>query len=172
MNMDNTPAKRPVGQRLTKGERDQLLVDMVGLLQTGYATNRQLAATLHVNPKTAEKLRPLADQIIAQDTPDRNIIRNLSVRRATTMIERLVNKLDDLSLSDELKVHDKIVKYSQHLALITGLNVETKINIDHKKLVITRAHPDALRKAIDEETKKNNNVGDVIDGELVDSDTE
>lgn len=157
------PATRLPGKRLSKAERDQLLIDLINLLQTGYATNHKLAELLKVNDRTVAKLRPVADQIIAMNTPDRNIIRNLAVSRATKMIERLVGIVENtetpLAIDKELKVHDKIVRYSQHLALITGLNTEVHVNVDAKKLVITRAHPSAVKKALKETN--------AIDGEIV-----
>lgn len=144
-------AIRKQGTRLTKIERQQLLLELIDALQSGYMSKLSLARKLNVSRQTIDSLLPEAEAVFATVTKDRNIIRNLQVQRTYAMIDRLSTKLDDEehkpSLKEELAIHDKIIKYGQHLALITGLNVETHINVDHKQLVIIRPAQDANKPA-------------------------
>ncbi len=144
-------AIRKQGTRLTKIERQQLLLDLIDALQSGYMSKLSLARKLNVSRQTIDSLLPEAEAVFATVTKDRNIIRNLQVQRTYAMIDRLSTKLDDPdkppSLKEELAIHDKIIKYGQHLALITGLNVETHINVDHKQLVIIRPAQESKKPA-------------------------
>ena len=135
-------AIRKQGTRLTKVERQELLLGLIDALQSGYMSKLSLARKLNVSRQTIDSLMPEAEAVFATVTKDRNIIRNLQVQRTYAMIDRLAGKLDNEehlpTLKEELAIHDKIIKYGQHLALITGLNVETHINVDSKQLVIIR----------------------------------
>lgn len=143
-----TPA-RPQGRNLTKAERDDLIVSIVTRLQKGYASNYRLARDLKVNDRTIQKLRPMADAIITEQIPDRGIIRSLEIAKTYEMVAYLADLLEkEKDHKRKMDISRSMLGWSKHMALITGLNVETKINVNQKQLVITRAHPDAVKKAL------------------------
>lgn len=100
-----------------------------------------LARECNVSRSTIERYRPLVDEIIAKTKIDRNVVRNLQIKRTYQLIEML---MDDLKGARDPKsralYYNQIYKFSSHLALITGLNVETQVHIDPQKLVIIRSN--------------------------------
>lgn len=148
--MDETALKDRQGssKALKVAERNVLISKLIDHLCEGYISTNALAKKLRVSRGTIERYRPLADDIIAKTKLDRNVIRNLQVRRTYELIEML---MDDLKASsgakDRSAYYNQIYKFSSHLALITGLNVETTVHIDPQKLVIIRANPNKKLKA-------------------------
>lgn len=169
MDMNQTIAKKTAGHQLTIAERNVQIAKMIDLLCEGYMSTYALSKALRLNRITVENYRPLADNIIAKMKLDRNVIRNLQVRRTYEIIEQLMVDLkSSQSPKDRALYYNQIYKFSSHLALITGLNVETHVNVDPTKLVIIRANQ---RKKTDqvEETPEAETVNDVP--LLTDSDT-
>lgn len=149
--------KRKNGERLTRQERDDLIIELVKCLQNGHTSTYELAQLLKISGPTVDRLRPMADKIIINTLPDRNTIRALEIQRTYRMIEKLSLAFDGEkkyrpSHKMRMDISARILGFSKHLALITGLNVETKVNVNQKQLVITRAHPDAVKKALNNDT--------------------
>lgn len=142
--------KHKSGQQMLAAERLEFVGSLVEIMLQGLYSDNQLSKMLKADRRTVNKYKPAALKLISAAKLDQGNIRALQVQRAYNRIERLTLELDNknITLKDRMAVHNQITKLEQHLALITGLNVETKINIDHKKLVITRAHPDAIKKAL------------------------
>jgi hypothetical protein len=133
-------AKKSRGQQLKVAERNVLISKLIDYLCEGYASTNSLAKKLRVSRATIEAYRPLADEIIAKTKLDRNVVRNLQVRRTYELIEMLMDDLrSSKSVKDRASIYGSIYKFSSHLALITGLNVETHVNVDPSKLVIIRS---------------------------------
>lgn len=136
------------GQQLDNARRLVLIGKLVDMLSEGYISSYALAKRLKINIKTVDSYRPLADKLIADHKIDRNVIRNLQIKRTYTLIEKLMLDLESAkSPKDRSLYYNQIYKFSSHLALITGLNVETHVNIDPQKLVIIRAE----RKTVDQD---------------------
>lgn len=128
------------GHQLKNAERTVLISKLVDLLCEGYGTDNGLAKKLGVSTDTIRTYRPLADELIGKMKLDRNVIRNLQVRRTYKLIEGLMVELKNAKTAkDKTLFYNQIFKFSSHLALITGLNVETHVNVDPSKLVIIRA---------------------------------
>lgn len=142
--------KRKHGERLTKAERDDLIIELVKALQNGHTSTYELAKLLKVSGSTVDRLRPMADKVLLTTLPDRNTVRALEIQRTYRSMERLAMKLSNekLALDSYLRIDKSMQGWSKHLALITGLNIETKVNVNQKQLVITRAHPEAVKKAL------------------------
>lgn len=149
-NAEKTPTKTR-GEQLKVAERNVLISKLIDKLCEGYSTTAALSKELHVSRRTIDRYRPAADEIIGKFKLDRNVIRNLQIRRTYELIEML---MQDLKQSTEYKqrtaYYTQIFKFSSHLALITGLNVETHVNIDPTKLVIIRSNNgEKQRKPVD-----------------------
>lgn len=129
---------------LQVAERNVLISKLIDFLCEGYMSTNALAKKLRVSRETVDRYRPLADEIIAKTKLDRNVIRNLQVRRTYELIEMLMDDLKNAtganSVKDRASIYGSIYKFSSHLALITGINVETHVNIDPTKLVIIRSN--------------------------------
>lgn len=150
--------KRGRGNQLVNAERQVLISKLVDLLCEGYSSTNSLAKKLNVDNHTIEAYRPLADELIGKMKLDRNVIRNLQVRRTYELIEQLMGDLKEVKLpKDKALIYGSIYKFSSHLALITGLNVETHVNIDPAKLVIIRSNKqkstDRVIEQIEDSTK-------------------
>lgn len=128
-------------KQLTVAARNVLIAKLVDKLSEGYLSTNQLAKQCNVTRATVDRYRPLADELIGKFKVDRNVIRNLQLKRTYLIIEQL---MEDLKATKGVKerslIYGSIYKFSSHLALITGLNVETHVNIDPTKLVIIRAN--------------------------------
>lgn len=135
---DVAPRKR--GTQLQNAERLVLIGKMVELMGDGYHSTNYLAKQLRVSRATIDAYRPLVDKIISDTKIDRGVVRNLQIKRTYQIIEQLML---DLKSSKDIKeralIYNSIYKFSSHLALITGLNVETHVNVDPTKLVIIRS---------------------------------
>lgn len=146
------------GRQLTVAKRNVLISKMIDHMVEGYTSTHSLAKKLRVDRRTIDRYKPFADEIIAKSKFDRNAIRALQIRRTYTIIESLMNELNDLnktylrldehgkkvhykssSVKERVAIYGQIFKFSSHLALITGLNVETQVHVDAKKLVIVRS---------------------------------
>lgn len=139
MNTTTLPVKRKQGQRLLTDEKMKLVQALIGLLEQGFHSDNSLAQKLAVNTSTVRRYRPYADDIIRTTKIDRNVIRNLQIQRVYKLVDGLMNDLEAAETNREKHmIHSSIVKYFQHLALVTGLNIETQVHIDPKKLVIIR----------------------------------
>jgi hypothetical protein len=162
MNIEQSLIPKKRGQQLVNAERLVLIGKLVDLLSNGYMSTWALSKKLKISHATIETYRPLADQLIAEHKFDRNVIRNLQVKRTYQIIEQL---MIDLKSQKDVKarslIYSSIYKFSSHLALITGLNIETHVNIDPTKLVIIRSN----------KTKKTDRVNEVdqpIDNTVID----
>ena len=152
-----TPRKR--GEQMTIAARNVLIAKVLDYMSEGVMSTRELAKRTGVSRPTIDRIRPLVDEIIGRDKIDRNIIRNLQIRRTYELIEMLMN---DLKLCQSIKersiIYGNIFKFSSHLALITGLNIETQVNLDAKQLVVIRP---AKRDAREAETAPTDGAIDV-----------
>jgi hypothetical protein len=129
------------GQRLVNAERTLLISKMLDLLCNGYISTNALAKQLKVSRDTVATYRPVVDDLIGKQKFDRNIIRNLQLQRTYNILEQLMIDLKAAKeVDDRAKIYGSIYKFSSHLALITGLNVETHVTVDPTKLVIIRAN--------------------------------
>lgn len=146
MDMNVLEERKGSRKQLQNAERTVLIAKMVDMLCQGYMSSGSMAKQLRVNRATIENYRPLVDEIIAKTKLDRNVIRNLQVKRTYLLIEQL---MEDLKTTKGVKerslLYGSIYKFSSHLALITGLNVETHVNVDPTKLVIIRSNPKAKK---------------------------
>lgn len=140
MNTAQQLAPKKRGQQLKNAERQVLISKMIDMLCEGYSSTYALSKKLRVSRDTIESYRPLADDIIGKMKLDRNVVRNLQVRRTYEIIEMLMDDLKGShTVKDRASIYGSIYKFSSHLALITGLNVETHVNLDPTKLVIIRS---------------------------------
>lgn len=140
--MDIALLKDRKGSRkpLQIAERNVLVSKMIDYLCEGYISTNALSKKLDVTRETIDKHRPLADELIAKMKIDRNVIRNLQIRRSYQIIEQLMVDLKGAqTVKERSMIYSSIYKFSSHLALITGLNVETHVNVDPTKLVIIRS---------------------------------
>jgi hypothetical protein len=139
MNPTTGITKKKAGQQLLNAERDVIISKLIDKLVEGLHTTNALSIELGVSRDTIDKLRPLADELIGKMKLDRNAIRVLQIRRTYNLIETLMADLKGCeTIKEKSMIYGQIFKFSSHLALITGLNVETQVNIDHKQLVIIR----------------------------------
>lgn len=151
-------AKRKQGQRLQNAQRNVLIGKLVDYLCEGYTSTYSLANKLGVDRSTIEAYRPLADELIGKMKLDRNVIRNLQVRRTYKIIESLMNDLTECEdIKEKMLVYNQIAKFSQHLALICGLNTEVQVTADASQLVIIRG---SAKTAGDKEQKSSIDVID------------
>lgn len=152
MNSTQEMPKLSQGQQLQNAQRLIIIGKMVDLLCEGYISTNALAKQLKISRPTVERYRPLVDDIIAKTKLDRNVIRNLQVRRTYELIESLMLDLKATKgVKDRSLIYGSIYKFSSHLALITGLNVETHVNVDPTKLVIIRANRKKQADRVDEQ---------------------
>lgn len=129
------------GQQLVNAQRLIVIAKLVEELSKGYMSTYALSKKLKLSKDMINIYRPLADKLIAEHSFDRNVVRNLEVKRTYQLIEYLMDDLKSTKvLRDKIMIHGAIYKHSSHLALITGLNVETHVNIDPTKLVIIRSN--------------------------------
>jgi hypothetical protein len=159
-----TLSKKSAGQQLTIAESNVLVAKMIDYLCEGFMSTNALSKKLRVSRGTVDRYRPLADDIIARQKIDRNVIRNLQVRRTYELIELLMTDLKaSKDAKDRALYFNQIYKFSSHLALITGLNVETHVIADPSKLVIIRANNgDKPKKAniIEQDTEQSASVSE------------
>lgn len=128
-------------KQLTVAARNVLIAKLVDALTEGYLSTNALSKRLKVTRATVDRYRPLADELIGKFKVDRNVIRNLQIKRTYLIVEQLMKDLEKTkSVKERALVYSSIYKFSSHLALITGLNVETHVNIDPTKLVIIRSN--------------------------------
>lgn len=138
------------GQGLNVEQRNDLVANLVEEMLKGYQSDRKLSTILKVSRKTVVRYKHLAMKLIAAAKLDQPQVRALQMQRLYQDMENLTTELkaEGLTVKDKMSIYNQRAKINQQIALIAGLNIETKINIDHKKLVITRAHPDAIKKAL------------------------
>lgn len=143
--MNNTKSLKDLADRkgsrkqLQVAERNVLISKLVDHLCEGYTSTNKLANMLNVSRDTIDRYRPLADELIGKMKLDRNVIRNLQVRRTYKIIEMLMNDLTECEgIKEKTLVYNQIAKFSQHLALICGLNTEVQVTADASQLVIIR----------------------------------
>lgn len=136
----DTLTRQPHGQRLSNAKRLVVIGKLIDHLSESYYSTSELSRMTGLTRKMIDTYRPLADEIIGKQKLDRNVIRNLQVKRTYRIIEMLMNDLKTCeSIKDKTLIYNQIAKFSSHLALITGLNIETHVNVDHQQLVIIRA---------------------------------
>lgn len=157
-------AKQKPGKQLDNAKRMVIISKMIDMLCEGYMSTNALAEKLRVNRKTVESYRPLADEIIAKTKLDRNVIRNLQVQRTYKIVEQL---MEDLTAAKTVKersmIYGAIYKFSSHLALITGLNVETHVNVDPTKLVIIRSNQRREKDRVTEDDTALSVINEAVD---------
>src|SRR5438270_11429052 len=103
-----TLSKKSAGQQLTIAESNVLVAKMIDYLCEGFMSTNALSKKLRVSRGTVDRYRPLADDIIARQKIDRNVIRNLQVRRTYELIELL---MQDLKQAKEAK--DRALYFNQ-----------------------------------------------------------
>ena len=132
-------AKRKQGQQLLTTEKMALTMKLVELLEEGYFNDSSLAQRLGVNPTTVRRYRPHADRIIKSAILDRNVIRNLQIKRLFRLVDGLTNDLEKAeTVHEKHKIHSSIIRYCQHLSQISGISVEVHLHNAPDKLVIIR----------------------------------
>lgn len=140
MSKTDSAIERQRGQQLTAAETNVLIAKMIDYMTEGLMSTNALSKKLGVSRRTVDRYRPLADDVIGRQKINRNAIRNLQIRRTYELIEMLMQDLKAaVSAKDRSAYYSQIFKFSSHLALITGLNVETQVTVDPTKLVIIRA---------------------------------
>lgn len=134
--------KRAPSQRFTTEEKLELSANLAELLTLGYASTNALARQLNVDNKTVERYLPLARKVLQQLVPSREDYRAEHIARLRNVCQMI---LDDLArLGEDGKAYERAALYRVlgqfmgQLALVTGLNVETQVNVDQKQLVIIR----------------------------------
>lgn len=141
MEADQLMPKPKSGQQLINAERMVVIAKLVEALSNGYMSTYALSKQLKLSKDVIATYRPLADKLISENSFDRNVVRNLQVKRVYQLIEYLIQDLKGAKgIKEKVMIHGAIYKHSSHLALITGLNVETHVNIDPTKLVIIRSN--------------------------------
>lgn len=156
--MDSTISKQQRGKQLSNAKRMVIIGKLIDYLSESYYSTSELAKMTGLSRMTIDRYRPLADEVIGKQKLDRNVIRNLQVKRTYKIIEKLTQDLELIEqvrkdesgkittkniysiIKEKTLIYNQIAKFSQHLALITGLNVETHVNVDHQQLVIIRAN--------------------------------
>lgn len=129
------------GKRLVNAERMVLVSKLMDFMSEGLYTDSELAKMTGTTRTTVARYKPFVDELIAKSKIDRNVIRNLQIRRTYTIIENLMIDLRSITeIKNKTLIYNQIYKFSSHLALITGLNVETHVTIDPTKLVIIRSN--------------------------------
>lgn len=150
MNGTNELTKQKSGQRLDNAKRMVVISKIMDHLSKGYYSTNELARMTGLTNKMINTYRPIVDDLIGKQALDRNVIRSLQLKRTYNIIEMLMNDLKTCeSIKDKTLIYNQIAKFSSHLALITGLNVETHVNVDHQQLVIIRADNNKPPKVID-----------------------
>ena len=158
MNGTTDTVRLTTGKQLTVARRNALISKMIDYMVEGYTSTNSLAKKLNCTRRTVDRYKPFADELISKQKFDRNAIRALQIRRTYQIIESLMDELKDLnevittvddqgnehsykrsSVKERTAIYSQIFKFSSHLALITGLNVETQVHVDAKKLVIVRS---------------------------------
>lgn len=160
MNSTEEVTKQRPGQRLNNAKRLVVISKLADYLTQGYYTTNELATKTGLTRKMIDTYRPMVDEVIGKQKLDRNVIRALQLKRTYQIIEKLIKDLEEIDQAykpavggDDLNaqshigskikaktlIYNQIAKFSSHLALITGLNVETHVNVDHQQLVIIRA---------------------------------
>lgn len=151
MNGTLVELKPKSGERLTNAKRLVVISKLADYLTQGYYSTNELSKMTGLSRKMIDTYRPAVDDIIGKQKLDRNIIRSLQLKRTYTIIEMLMKDLDVLNriakndferaglIKQKTLIYNQIAKFSSHLALITGLNVETHVNVDQQQLVIIRA---------------------------------
>lgn len=152
METDQQLPKLTRGKQLTNAQRIVLIAKLVDHLSAGYMSTYKLAKLMHVTQETIGTYRPLADKLINENKIDRNVIRNLQIKRTYLIIEQLMVDLKETKgVKERTLIYGSIYKFSSHLALITGLNVETHVNIDPTQLVIIRSNKRKKSEQIDKQ---------------------
>lgn len=155
---------RKRGQQLTIAERNVHIAKLMETMTEGYHSTAELARKTGLSRRTVDAYRPLVDQLIATTKIDRNAVRALQIKRTYTMIEMLMLDLKQASgYKERASYYSQIYKFSSHLALITGLNVETQVHVDAKKLVVIRSNT---------RNEVANERDDVSEGQVIDVTTD
>lgn len=119
------------GQKLPISDKLDYLFELREMLEKGYTTTSAIAEHFGITPPVASAWRKQALQLIQKDDNgySREGIRNIQIGRIQYMIERLQRDLDAATDVDtKTKLHDRIVKYYDSLARITGLNSEVTLH--------------------------------------------
>jgi hypothetical protein len=146
-----TPFKGKVGYQLTTDQRHNLINDLMDILLEGYQSDHQLSERLGYSRNTIAKYKKFAIKLLSKNVMARPQIRALQLSRAYQDIENLTKELQqpNLTISDKMSIYAQKNNVNKHIALIAGLNIETKVSVDHKQLVITRANPEETRKIVE-----------------------
>lgn len=151
-------------KQLSVAARNVLIAKLVDKLSEGYVSTNQLAKQCNVTRATVDRYRGLADELIGKFKFDRNIIRNLQLKRTYLIIEQLMKDLEGTKgVKERSLIYGSIYKFSSHLALITGLNVETHVNIDPTKLVIIRSNKTHVKDRVNVTDQALDPVNEVMD---------
>ena len=132
--------KRKRGTHLLSDDKLRLTFSIVDLLEEGYTSENSIAKKLRVNTTTIRRYKPYALAVIGRAKLDRNTIRNKQIARTYRIIEQLTEDLQTAqSVKDRCLLYGTIVKYSNHLALITGLGYDNQVQqADPQRLVVIR----------------------------------
>lgn len=131
MNTQLSSIKKMPGERYDVVSRTEKIMELRELMQDQDLSLSNIAKHFNVALETASEWRKAAMVVIAKDDQgfSRDGLRHLQVGRINSRLGKLDRDLSTAdTLDDRLKVHDRIIKYYDSLARITGLNIE---NVQH-----------------------------------------
>ena len=135
--------RRGQGEKYPIDVRQERIIELRELMQNDDLSLNAIARHFQVDQSTASNWRKAALVLIAKDDQGftRDALRHIQVGRINGQLSRLHRDLQVVEDPIERgKIHDRIIKYYDSLARITGLNSET---IDHtvqlKPLQIVRS---------------------------------
>lgn len=134
-------AERKANGQLTVAGNVKVLAKVIDQLEQGYDTPGIIAKNLNIDHDAAKQYKKLAMEYFMGEGINRAAIRALQLSRANRYVQSLLNQITpDTTLTQRLQIHDRVIKWYQHIASITGLNIETTVNVDATKpLVIIRS---------------------------------
>lgn len=136
------------GEKLTDLERLELIQDIREMLERSDVGVVELKHKYGVAYDTANDWRNQALLLMARQDNGltRDAMRNIQRGQLDHQIRSLTRTLELTdSLDDKLKIHDRLLKYRDALARITGLNSETVTHdIQLKPLQIIRSQADVI----------------------------
>lgn len=116
---------------------------MADLLTMGVPSQRQMAIELNTTHTTIKKYLPLARQLLNAMVPNRDDYRAEHIARLRYLCRKAMDDLDKCEKPYERAHLYRVVgQFMGQLALVTGLNVETTVNVEAQPLVIIR-NPEA-----------------------------
>lgn len=132
------------GQSVATDVKLMYLFELRDMMEQGFTSITKICEAFNISRDTASNWRKQALLLTAKDDNGftREGIRNIQIGRIQYMIERLQVDLEKTTDVDvKVKLHDRIVKYYDSLARITGLNSEVQINVHTQLKPLTIVRP-------------------------------